>query len=154
MTFNDEEFEALAPYEKYFLTVTRSNYATYPGDAALTLIHETFTGATRDRRLLNKSCGDCVLNLLRDCGRIWLRDRDERLAAELAEKEAELKAAADELAQQTDRAVEAIDTLAETVKAVEVKTTKPAKKGQIRVIKPKAEKTPAKSAKGAQRKSK
>lgn len=126
MKFTDEQFEALAPYEKYFDTAVHSSFASYPGDAALTLIHETYTAATRDRRRLNKSCGACIVNLLRDCGRVWLRDRDERAAAAKA------------------REVAVSPEPASTEKAVTVKTEKPAKSGRITAIKAKAGKTPAK----------
>lgn len=126
MKFNDEQFEALAPYEKYFDTAVHSSFASYPGDAALTLIHETYTAATRDRRRLNKSCSACIVALLRDCGRIWFRDRDERAAAAKA------------------REVAVSPEPASTEKAVTVKTEKPAKSGRITAIKAKEGKTPAK----------
>ena len=73
------------------------------------------------------------MSLLRDCGRIWFRDRDERAAAEKA------------------REVAVSPEPASTEKAVTVKTEKPAKSGRITAIKTKAGKTPAKPKRGQSR---
>ena len=78
MTFNDEQFAALAPYEKHFVTATRSDYSRNPGIAAMRLIQATWNTATGRNDKVNLFCGRCVLRLLKEAGAAWLADKAER----------------------------------------------------------------------------
>lgn len=80
MKYNDEQFAALAPYEKHFLTATRSNYSRNPGPAALRLILATWNEANGTTEKVNLWCGRCVLRLLKEAGGAWLADKAEREA--------------------------------------------------------------------------
>lgn len=80
MTFNDEQFAALAPYENYFLTATRSDYSRNPGQSALRLILSTWNAVRGTSERVNTWCGRCVLRLLKDVGAAWLSDKAEREA--------------------------------------------------------------------------
>lgn len=95
MIFNDEQFAALAKYEDYFKDAVNAAWCRYPGHDALVEIHSILRAATTDRRRLNASCGNCNLNLIRDTGKLWLKDRQERIdkanekkAVELSDTEA------------------------------------------------------------------
>lgn len=78
MKYNDEQFAALAPYEKHFLTATRSDYSRNPGIAAMRLIQATWNTATGRNDKVNLFCGRCVLRLLKEAGAAWLADKAER----------------------------------------------------------------------------
>lgn len=90
MIFNDEQFETLAKYEGYFTDAVQANWCRYPGHAALVAVHTILKDATGDRRRLNTSCGVCTLNLMRDAGRLYFKDKDARIAAENDKKAVEL----------------------------------------------------------------
>ena len=89
MKFNDEQFNALAKYEGYFEKAVKAAWCPYPGHKALEEVHAILR-ATGDRRRLNASCGVCNLNLMRDAGRMYFKDKDERIAAENDRKAVEL----------------------------------------------------------------
>lgn len=78
MKFNDEQFAALAPYERHFVTATRSDYSRNPGIAAMRLIQATWNTATGRNDKVNLFCGRCVLRLLKEAGAAWLADKAER----------------------------------------------------------------------------
>ena len=107
MTFNEEQFATLAKYESYFTDAVRASWCRYPGHAALVTVHTILKDATGDRRRLNTSCGVCTLNLMRDTGRLYFKDKEERIAAE-----------------NDRRAVELTQAKAKTRKKVTVKTEK------------------------------
>ena len=90
MTFNDEQFNALAKYEAYFTDAVNANWCRYPGHEGLLEVHTILTKATNDRRRLNASCGKCNLSLMRDAGRLWFKDRQERIDAQNDKKAVEL----------------------------------------------------------------
>ena len=94
MIFNDEQYAALAKYEAYFNDAVHASWCRYPGHDALVEIHTILREATTDRRRLNASCGTCNLNLIRDTGKLWLKDRKARLDAENERKAVELSEAA------------------------------------------------------------
>lgn len=80
MKYNDEQFAALAPYERHFVTATRSDYSRNPGIAAMRLIQATWNTATGRNDKVNLFCGRCVLRLLKEAGAAWLADKAEREA--------------------------------------------------------------------------
>ena len=86
MTFTKEQMDALAPYEKYFITSVRSKWCSYPGADALRRIHQIYTQATGNRLPLNVTCGRCMSILMRNAGEIYLKDKAEMEAAEFMRK--------------------------------------------------------------------
>lgn len=89
MKFNDEQFNALSKYESHFEKAVKAAWCPYPGHAALEEVHAILK-ATGDQRRLNTSCGVCTLNLMRDAGRLYFKDKAERIAAENDRKAVEL----------------------------------------------------------------
>lgn len=82
MNFTDEQFEALAPFEPYFRTITTARYASYVG----------FRNAERIWKILkeaglhngskpNFACGQCVSRLIKQAAVPWFADKDARIAA-------------------------------------------------------------------------
>ena len=102
MRLTKEQFDALAPYEKHFDSAVNHRWTRFPGGAALDLIHDTLKQVTGLNLPLNKCCSHCILELMREMGKIFLADREER----------------------NKRLVSKIETDVEVVKA-EVKTKKP-----------------------------
>ena len=102
MRLTEEQFKALAPYEKHFDSAVNHRWTRFPGGAALDLIHDIPHQVTGLNLPLNKCCSHCILELMTEMGRIFLADREER----------------------NKTLVSKIETEAEVVKA-EVKTKKP-----------------------------
>lgn len=78
MKFTEEQFQTLSKYEEHFTTAVKGNWSRYPGTSALDEIHSIFCEVTGDTRKNNKSCSNCILNLLKDCGVIYFQDKEER----------------------------------------------------------------------------
>lgn len=78
MALKDGEMKALKPYEKNMETALRANWASYPGAAALELMHAIVARETGSRARLNKSCSACVLALLRDAGRLYFARKAQK----------------------------------------------------------------------------
>lgn len=89
MTYTDEQFKALAPYEKHFRSAVLSRYAQGPGPSGLKIIRQTYIDATGAQLPPNFFCNACVLEILRTAGGAWLEDQKVREAA----VEAQLKKA-------------------------------------------------------------
>lgn len=89
MKFTYEQFKTLAEFETPFRTAVNSNWARRPSTSGLQLIHTIFTSVTGDTRRLNTGCQNCILNLLRDCGRLYFKDKEERTAIEAEEMQRE-----------------------------------------------------------------
>lgn len=78
MGLRDEEMKALKPYEKNMETAIRAGWASYPGSAALDTMHAIYKRVTGNDTRLNKSCGACVLGLLRDVGRLYFARKAQK----------------------------------------------------------------------------
>ena len=78
MRLTEEQFKALAPYEKHFDSAVNHRWTRFPGGAALDLIHDILHQVTGLNMPLNKCCSHCILELMTEMGRIFLADRDER----------------------------------------------------------------------------
>ena len=102
MRLTEEQFKALAPYEKHFDSAVNHRWTRFPGGAALDLIHDILHQVTGLNLPLNKCCSHCILELMTEMGKIFLADREER----------------------NKTLVSKIETEVEVVKA-EVKTKKP-----------------------------
>lgn len=77
MTFTEEQIQILSKYEEHFTTAVKGNWSRYPGSIALDEIHSIYCEVTGDKRKNNKSCSNCILNLLKDCGKLYFQDKDE-----------------------------------------------------------------------------
>lgn len=86
MILTEEEFKALEPYEKNMSTAVRAGWARNPGSSALDLMQTVYARVSGTAMKINKGCGTCILNLLKDVGRIYFADKEERNAAGKAEK--------------------------------------------------------------------
>ena len=73
-TIAEEDMRALSKYERHFRTAVNAGWASYPGSRALDEIGAIYKRATGDGRRINKSCGHCILSLLRDCGRLYFEN--------------------------------------------------------------------------------
>lgn len=73
-----KQFDLLAPYEQYFTTAVRSDWARNPGRDALTLIHGVMTEAAGYRTPLQSvlGCARCQLRLLKDAGEAWFEAKE------------------------------------------------------------------------------
>lgn len=80
MRLTDEQFEALAPYEKNFDTMVRAKYTRNPGIRGLDLMYDTYEAVTGIKQGHHYSCSRCIKNIVRDMGKIWLADKEERIA--------------------------------------------------------------------------
>ena len=91
MRLTEEQFKALAPYEKHFDSAVNHRWTRFPGGAALDLIHDTLKQVTGLNMPLNKCCSHCILELMTEMGRIFLADRDERNKTLVSTIETEVK---------------------------------------------------------------
>lgn len=87
MKLTQEQFDALAPYQKHFETAVNHRWTRFPGGAALDLIHDTLKKVTGMNVPLNKCCSHCILELMTDMGRIFLADLEEKKRTEVAVQE-------------------------------------------------------------------
>lgn len=95
MNFNKEQLEALKPYEDNFRTAVYSDWSRYPGKAGLDTIHRIWAEATGEERRVNYVCQNCILTMLKDCGRLYFSSRqayleslNDKKAVELTQKKA------------------------------------------------------------------
>ena len=109
MTFNEEQLKILSAWEDNFRTAVNAQWARNPGSIALRIIFDTYTYATGDTRRFSDNCSDCILHLLRDCGKVYFKDKEELATRKKAKK------------------VEVSEAEAAPVKKVKVKVTKKAK---------------------------
>ena len=58
-------------------TALNADWAKNPGRTALQTIHQVYTTATGSRVRFSDSCNHCILTLLRECGRVYFRDKEE-----------------------------------------------------------------------------
>lgn len=83
MIYTEEQFQALAPFEGYFRTATRSGYAGYVGfknaERIDRIIHDAVLSTSNVRT--NYACASCVLRILRVAGKAYFQDKEERIAA-------------------------------------------------------------------------
>lgn len=78
MRLSQEQFDALAPYQKHFETAVKAQWTRNPGSAALDLIFRILVQVTGSTEKLNKGCNHCIMRLMTDMGRIFLADLEEK----------------------------------------------------------------------------
>lgn len=82
MAFNKEQMVALSAYEGYFETAVKASWSRNPGRDALKEIHAIFTSATGDQRRFNDNCSTCILNLLKDCGKVYFASKADEMVSD------------------------------------------------------------------------
>ena len=85
----DEQFNTLAQYEPNFKTALECNYSRYPGQEGVTTMFNIYRDLTHTRMNLNRSCSDCILNLVKSLGKLYFAEKTRR--EEEARKAEELK---------------------------------------------------------------
>ena len=91
----DEQFNTLAQFEPNFKTALECNYSRYPGQAGVDTLFRIWRELTNSRVNINRSCGTCILNLVKNVGKLWYQEKARRVAEQLEEerkKEEALKA--------------------------------------------------------------
>ncbi len=98
MIYTEEQFQALAPFEGYFRTATRSGYAGYVGFRNAEKIDKIIraAGLYKSGARTNYACASCVLRILRVAGKAYFQDKEARIAAANDAEAAKLSAAAQE----------------------------------------------------------
>ena len=92
MTFTDEQFASLQPYEQQMQSAIKANYG-YIDSAKAQRVLETLTAAGVQTPRFKLTCGWCVMRLLKLAGKHYFADKEEREKL-AAQQEAERKAAA------------------------------------------------------------
>ena len=82
MRLTEEQYRLLERYEQNMRTALRSGYARNPGRLALLVIQDIYNDVAKVNNRINVGCSVCILNLLKDVGRIYFADKEERLATE------------------------------------------------------------------------
>lgn len=103
MNFTEEQFNALAPFEPKFETLTRAHYVSYVGFRNAKRIDEILKAAGQQPANVrtNYACADCVKRLVAKAAAAWYADKEARIAA-AQEKEA-AKATAEEAPKKTSK---------------------------------------------------
>lgn len=78
MILTEEEFRALEPFEKHMETALRAGWSRNPGLSALDTLQRIYNRVSKSALKINKGCGVCILNLLKDVGRIYFADKAEK----------------------------------------------------------------------------
>lgn len=85
MTFSDQTFNALAPYERHFRTATTGDWCSNPGRDALLLMQGELDRIDGHVTRPNFNCSTCVLHIVKRVGYLYFADKAER-DAQLAAK--------------------------------------------------------------------
>mgnify|MGYP007027031609 CR=1 FL=1 len=84
MYYTEEQFNALTPIADELRRAIDHNYAHNPGAKTLDAIREAYIAASGTKRYpRNWGCSACVVQLMKDAGRLYFADLDERNAAAL-----------------------------------------------------------------------
>lgn len=78
MRLTEEEYMALVPFEKHMETALRAGWSRNPGLSALDTMQRIYNRVSKSALKINKGCGVCILNLLKDVGRIYFADKKEK----------------------------------------------------------------------------
>lgn len=78
MTFNEEQLKTLSAWEENFRTAVKADWARNPGRNGLRVIYDIYTQMTGDQRRFNDNCNHCILSLLKDCGRLYFKDLEQK----------------------------------------------------------------------------
>ena len=77
MTFTKEQLEFLSVYEDRFHTAIHLNYYRNVTNAALNKIANVYDEATGTKTNRNFGCSACIMNYLREVGKLYFKDKEE-----------------------------------------------------------------------------
>ena len=86
MTFDKATYDYLAQFDDNFRTAINSRWSRHPGHQNLLRMGEIYNAATRQHRIIYTSCQSCVLDFLRDLGRLYFADKEARARAKRTTK--------------------------------------------------------------------
>lgn len=70
-TLTPEQLERLSGYERYFDQATTAAWCSYPGQAAIAVMLDTWKELTGSPYPYKAGCPNCLLNLVRDLGHVY-----------------------------------------------------------------------------------
>lgn len=70
-TLTPEQLERLSGYERYFDQATAAAWCSYPGQAAIAVMLDTWRELTGSPYPYKAGCPNCLLNLVRDLGHVY-----------------------------------------------------------------------------------
>ena len=85
------QVEALAPLVRYFKQATEAAWCSYPGQAAIQLLRDTWEDLTGHAYPYKAGCPNCLLNLVRDMGTLYFAAVEDNTPAKVSETPAEPK---------------------------------------------------------------
>ena len=84
MTFSKEQMQILSRWEENFKTAVYADWCRNPGETNARLIHEILKTATGDNRIVCYTCQHSLLSLMRDCGTLYLKQKEAEKAVKVA----------------------------------------------------------------------
>ncbi len=85
--FTEKQMKELSVWEPNMRTAVRSNWARGIGSTAARRMNEIYNAATGAKGTVNASCAGCMLNLLRDVGRLYFAQKEARKPAGKSNKQ-------------------------------------------------------------------
>ena len=74
----EEQFDTLAQYEPNFESALKANYSRYPGREGVDTMFRIYREITNTRMNLNRTCSVCILNLVKNLGRLYFAEKTRR----------------------------------------------------------------------------
>lgn len=84
MTFTQEQMNILSKWEYNFHCAVYADWSPNPGEVNARLIHQIFKTATGDTRRVCYNCQHSLLSLMRDCGTLYLKQKEAEKAVKVA----------------------------------------------------------------------
>lgn len=84
MTFTQEQMKILSKWEYNFHCAVYADWSPNPGEVNARLIHQIFKTATGDTRRVCYNCQHSLLSLMRDCGTLYLKQKEAEKAVKVA----------------------------------------------------------------------
>lgn len=81
MNYTDEQFAEISKYEDNFRTAMEGNWSRNITLPELKRLRSIYEEAAKTRFPLNVACGTCRLRLLKQAGKLYFADKEERIAA-------------------------------------------------------------------------
>ena len=89
MNYTPEQFAELSQWERNFTTAVEGNWTPRLSIPSQKRIRAIYEAATKTRIAFNIGCGHCVLNLLKQAGKLYFADKKEIEAQKVEEKPVE-----------------------------------------------------------------
>lgn len=80
MVFSEQDYLTLSKFEENFKSAVNARYSRPLSENAINTIHRIYYNTTHDKSMerINKGCGRCIMILLTACGKLFLKDSEER----------------------------------------------------------------------------